>query len=58
MMDNLATHKSFCGKIAATKGVICVTLIKVPFKNDNCNKYRSIVQLIRALLKMFLILLN
>ena len=56
MLATLATHKSFLSKTTASQDVSFVTLIILPFKNDNCDQYHLLLQLICALFNIFLIM--
>ena len=38
MLPTLATRKNFWSKISVSEGVMCVTLIRLPFENDNCDQ--------------------
>ena len=39
MLDALITYESFLNKYTASYGVMCVTLIALPFENGNCDKH-------------------
>ena len=39
IMTTLATYKLFLSKITASRGVMCVTLIRLPFKREKCDQY-------------------
>ena len=39
ILTTLATYKFFWSKIKASCGVMCVTLIRLPFKHENCDQY-------------------
>ena len=39
MLATLATYKSFKSKFTASYCVMCVTLIGLPFKIENCDQY-------------------
>ena len=39
ILTTLATYKFFWIKITASCGVIFVTLIRLPFKHENCDQY-------------------
>ena len=39
ILTTLATYKFFGSKITASCGGMCVTLIRLPFKHDNCDQY-------------------
>ena len=39
MLATLATYKSFWSKITASYGGLCVTLLILPFKHENCGQY-------------------
>ena len=39
ILPTLATYKFFWSKIIASGGVMCVTLIRLPFKHENCDQY-------------------
>ena len=39
ILTTLATYKFFWSKITASCGVMCVTLIRLPFKHENCEQY-------------------
>ena len=39
MLDSLTKHDSFMNKYTASYGVMCVTLIELPFENGNCDKH-------------------
>ena len=38
-IDYLATYKFFWSKITASCGVMCVTLMRLPFKHEDCDQY-------------------
>ena len=38
ILTTLATYKFFWSKITASCGVLCVTLIRLPFKHENCDQ--------------------
>ena len=44
MLATLATYTNLLSEITA--GVMHVTLIRLPFKNENCNQYHLLSQLI------------
>ena len=39
ILTTLATNKFFWSKITASYGVMCVTLMRLPFKHENCDQY-------------------
>ena len=39
ILPTLATYKLFWRKITAPCGVMCVTLIRLPFKHEKCDQY-------------------
>ena len=39
ILTTLATYKFFWSKITPSCGVMCVTLIRLPFKHENCDQY-------------------
>ena len=39
ILTTLATYKFFWSKITASCGVMCVTLIRLPFKHEKCDQY-------------------
>ena len=52
-MATLAKHESFGGKIMTSLGVMCVTLIRLPFKMVMVTNIIILLQLICAFFKMF-----
>ena len=45
ILTTLATYKFFWSKITASCGVMCVTLIRLPFKHENCDQYHLLFSL-------------
>ena len=43
MLATLATYKRFWSKITASYGVMCVTLIRLLFKYENCDQYHLLL---------------
>ena len=39
MLDAFTTHGNFLNKNTASYGVMCVTLIELPFESGNCDKF-------------------
>ena len=45
ILTTFATYKFFWSKIAASCGVICIILIRLPFKYENCDQYHLLFSL-------------
>ena len=39
ILTTLTTYTFFWSKITASCGVMCVTLIRLPFKHEKCDQY-------------------
>ena len=39
ILATLAIYKSFWSKNTASCGVMCITLITLPFQHENCDQY-------------------
>ena len=56
MLDDLTTQESFLNNVTASFSVMCITYIKLPFDNGNCDQHHLTLQLLSVVFKMLKIL--
>ena len=56
ILTTLATYEFFLGKITASCGDMCVTLIRLPCKHENCDQYHLFLANMRIFQNVLIIL--